>query len=227
MQLLQCRNLSVGYDNKVILNNVNFEINSGDYLYILGENGSGKSTLSKALLGILPLLGGRIEFLNNLKRKEIGYLPQQIESQKDFPATVFEIVLSGCLNSCGFRPFYNKQQKQLAYAKMQRLGIDNFATTSFRELSGGQQQRVLLARALCATKKLLLLDEPAAGLDFTATEEMYNQINSLNKEGITIIMISHDIDAAQRYATHIMQLVQGEIAFYNTVDKFLKQDKHQ
>lgn len=227
MQLLQCKQLSAGYDNKLVLNNINFEINSGDYLYILGENGSGKSTLAKALLGILPLLDGQIEFSNSLKRKEIGYLPQQNESQKDFPATVFEIVLSGCLNGCGLRPFYSKQQKQIASTNINRLGIAGLSQTSFRELSGGQQQRVLLARALCATKKLLLLDEPAAGLDLASTEEMYKQIKSLNYEGITVIMISHDIESALKYSSHILQLAQGEIAFSGTADNYKEWDKHK
>ena len=227
MQLLQCKNLVVGYDNKIVLNNINFEVTSGDYLSIIGENGSGKSTLAKALLGILPVVSGQVLFSDKLKRKEIGYLPQQNELQKDFPATVFEIVLSGCLNGCGLRPFYNKHQKQTALLNINKLGIAEHAKTSFRELSGGQQQRVLLARALCATQKLLLLDEPAAGLDVATTEEMYKQTNLLNQEGITVIMISHDIESALKYSSRILELTKGEITFFGSADNFIKRDKHQ
>jgi len=218
--LLQCKNLLVGYDSKVVLSNISFEINSGDYLSILGANGSGKSTLAKALLGILPTVGGQIVFSEQLKKNEIGYLPQQLESQKDFPATVFEIVLSGCLNGCGLKPFYSRKQKQMALSNMEKLGIAGLAKCSFRELSGGQQQRVLLARALCATKKLLLLDEPTSGLDAAATEGLYKQIKALNQEGITVIMISHDIEAALEYSSHILQLTLGEVTFFGKAENF-------
>ena len=197
MALLTFRNVNLGYDSTVVVEGLNFEVNSGDYLCIVGENGSGKSILMKTLLGLKAPLQGQILTGDGLKPKEIGYLPQQTIVQKDFPASVNEIVLSGCLNRCGLRPFYRGAEKQLAQANMEKMGILHLAKRCYRELSGGQQQRVLLARALCATQKLLLLDEPVAGLDPKATAEMYAQIEDLNKQqGITVIMVSHDIASA-------------------------------
>lgn len=165
MALLTAQNLSLGYDSNVLIENINFTVNPGDYLCIVGENGAGKTTLIKTLLNLREQLSGQILIGDGLKKNEIGYLPQQTELQKDFPASVKEIVLSGCQGRCGFRPFYNKEEKELVKINMDRMGITDLADRCYRELSGGQQQRVLLARALCATKKLLLLDEPVAGLD--------------------------------------------------------------
>ncbi len=209
MALLTCQNLSLGYERKKVVDGLSFSIDTGDYLCIVGENGSGKSTLMKTILGLMPAIEGTIQFGEGLKQNEIGYLPQQTVVQKDFPASVREIVLSGCLNHCGLRPFYIKGEKQLAQKNMERLGIDNLSSRCYRELSGGQQQRVLLARALCATQRLLLLDEPVAGLDPKATEDMYQLIKELNqKHGITIIMISHDISASIQYASHILHVAR-------------------
>lgn len=222
MALLTCRNVNLGYDSTVVVEGLNFEVNSGDYLCIVGENGSGKSTLMKTILGLNPLLQGQILTGDGLKPEEIGYLPQQTIVQKDFPASVNEIVLSGCLNRCGLRPFYRGAEKQLAQANMEKMGITHLARRCYRELSGGQQQRVLLARALCATQKLLLLDEPVAGLDPKATAEMYAQIEDLNKkQGITVIMISHDIAAAVRFASHILHIGSKPL-FFGTKDDYLK-----
>ncbi len=206
MAQLICENLTLGYNSKVILENLSFSVNSGDYLCIVGENGSGKSTLMKTLLHLLKPLGGSIRTGDGLLADEIGYLPQQTEVQRDFPASVREIVLSGCQSRCGRRPFYNKAEKQLAHDTMEKLGILPLKHRCYRELSGGQQQRVLLARALCATQKMLLLDEPVTGLDPQATKEMYELIKTLNDDGITIIMISHDIETALQYATHILDI---------------------
>lgn len=207
MALITCSNVALGYEGKKIVENLNFTVNTGDYLCIVGENGSGKSTLMKTLLNLRAPMEGNIVLGDGLKQKEIGYLPQQTVVQKDFPASVREIVLSGCLNRCGLRPFYNKEEKQLAAQNMEKLGISHLAKRCYRELSGGQQQRVLLARALCATRKLLLLDEPVAGLDPKAMTDMYQLIESLNKQdGITVIMISHDIQAAEKYASHILHI---------------------
>ena len=206
MAQLICENLTLGYNSKVILENLNFSVNKGDYLCIVGENGSGKSTLMKTLLHLLKPLAGTIRTGDGLLADEIGYLPQQTEVQRDFPASVREIVLSGCQSRCGRRPFYNKAEKQLARDTMEKLGILPLERRCYRELSGGQQQRVLLARALCATQKMLLLDEPVTGLDPEATKEMYELIKTLNEDGITIIMISHDIDTALQYATHILDI---------------------
>ena len=222
MDLVTIQNLSLGYDSHAIVENLNFSVNTGEYLCIVGENGSGKTTLMKTLLHLQVPISGQILFGDGLKKNEIGYLPQQTIVQKDFPASVREIVLSGCQGRCGFRPFYNKAEKQLAKANMDRMGILPLKERCYRELSGGQQQRVLLARALCATQKVLLLDEPVAGLDPKVTSEMYDLIYKLNREGITIIMISHDIAAAIRYASHILHI--GNAVFYGSKEEYIESD---
>ena len=192
---------------KAIVQNMNFSVNTGEYLCVIGENGAGKSTFMKTLLGLQPPIQGEILFGDNLKQNEIGYLPQQTEVQKDFPASVREIVLSGCQNQLGLRPFYNRKEKSYAEAILNKLQITDLAEQCYRELSGGQKQRVLLARALCATKKMLLLDEPVAGLDPKAAKEMYYLIQKINREeNITVIMISHDIQIAVNYASHVMKI---------------------
>ena len=216
---LECKNLTVGYDGKKVAENINFTVESGNYLYIVGENGSGKSTLMKTILGLIKPLGGSVTFGEGVKQTEIGYIPQQTDAQKDFPASVYEIVLSGCLSGCGFRPFYSRKQKETTKHNMQLLGIERLSKRCYRELSGGQQQRVLLARALCAAKKILLLDEPVAGLDPIVTQELYDIIDKLNKEQkMTIIMISHDITAAVKYATHVLTV--GSPCFFGNVNEF-------
>ncbi len=222
MALLRAENLSLGYDSNVIVKDLNFTVNSGDYLCIVGENGSGKTTLMKTLLHLNSPLGGKIVTGDGLKPNEIGYLPQQTVVQKDFPASVREIVLSGCQSRQGLRPFYNKEEKELAESNMKRMHISELASRCYRELSGGQQQRVLLARALCATQKILLLDEPVSGLDPRVTGEMYELISGLNRDGITIIMISHDIEAAVRYASHILHI--GGKGFFGTKEEYLESD---
>lgn len=218
---LICDQVSVGYDGKAVLQNLNFTVNAGDYLCIVGENGSGKSTLMKTILGLQPPIAGNIETGDGLKQNEIGYLPQQTAAQKDFPASVQEIVLSGCQARCGLRPFYNQQEKQLARENIQKMQIESLTKRCYRELSGGQQQRVLLARALCATRKMLLLDEPVSGLDPKVTAKMYQLIAELNRrEGISIVMISHDIAAAVQYASHILHI--GDTVFFGTKEDCLK-----
>lgn len=219
MALLTCKNLCIGYDGKEILHNLNFEINSGEYLCIVGENGSGKSTLMKTILGLQQPVSGKVLTDDGLKQDEIGYLPQQTVVQKDFPATVWEIALSGCQGKCGLRPFYTKEEKQSATQNIEKMGITHLKKRCYRELSGGQQQRVLLARALCATKKMLLLDEPVSGLDPKVTAEMYQLIEKLNKDGITVIMISHDLSSALTYASHILHI--GDTVFYGTKTEYL------
>ena len=215
-----CRNASLGYEGGIVAENLDFTINKGDYLCILGENGSGKSTLIKAILGLKPQVSGNIEWCGDVKKNEVGYLPQQTVVQKDFPASVREIIRSGCLAKCGLRPFYSKEEKVLAENTMKQLEIDKLAKRCYRELSGGQQQRVLLARALCATRKMLLLDEPVTGLDPKAQIDLYELIAKLNHEGITIIMVSHDIISAVKYASHILhiggrkQLIFGKTSDY-------------
>lgn len=220
---LECKNVNLGYDSRVIIHDLNFRVCQGDYLCIVGENGSGKSTLMRTLLGLQPPMSGNICFGEGLKKNEIGYLPQQTPVQKDFPAQVREIVISGCQSKCGLRPFYTKEEKALAEENMERMGITHLAKRCYRELSGGQQQRVLLARALCATRKILLLDEPVAGLDPKVTAYMYELIDSLNKkDGITVIMISHDLSAALNYASHILHI--GQNVLFGTKEEYLASD---
>ena len=225
MALLTVRDLTLGYDSHIVAENLNFTVQAGDYLCIIGENGSGKTTLMKTLLQLIPPVSGTVQTGDGLLRNEIGYLPQQTEAQRDFPASVREIVLSGCQGRCGRRPFYNAQEKQLARENMERMGVLNLAGRCYRELSGGQQQRVLLARALCATRKILLLDEPVSGLDPKVTSEMYALIEDLNREGITIIMISHDIEAALRYASHILHIDAD--TFFGTREEYLERKERE
>lgn len=222
MAQLTCENVSLGYDNKTILSNLSFSVNSGDYLCIVGENGSGKSTLMRTMLGLQKPMSGEISLGDGLKKGEIGYIPQQTDVQKNFPASVKEIVLSGCQARAGLRPFYNNQEKEMAANAMKKMRIEEFSKRCYRELSGGQQQRVLLARALCATQKILLLDEPVSGLDPRVTAEMYELISGLNKEGITIIMISHDIDVAISEASHILHICDKP--FFGTKEEYLKSE---
>ena len=221
MTYIVCKNLSLGYESKVVVEGLNFAVNRRDYLCIIGENGSGKSTLMKTLLGLKAPLGGEILFSDGLKKNEIGYLPQQTVVQRDFPASVYEIVLSGRLNHCGLKPFYSREDKAAAKKNMERMSITALSGRCYRELSGGQQQRVLLARALCAAEKILLLDEPVSGLDPVVTAEMYALIEDLNRQGVTILMISHDLQAALRYASHILQI--GKTPFFGTKADYRKE----
>lgn len=222
MSLITCKNLCLGYENRTILENLNFDINQGDYLCIVGENGSGKSTLMKTLLNLTCPVSGQIIVGDGLEKNQIGYLPQQSAIQKDFPASVEEIVLSGCLNSLGKRIFYGKKERDVAKKNMEKMEITLLAHTCYRNLSGGQQQRVLLARALCAADIILLLDEPVAGLDPNLTAQMYCAIEKLNREDkMTIVMISHDISAALQYADHILHIGKGGY-FFGTKQEYLK-----
>ncbi len=222
MSQLNCENLTLTYGGPAVVENLSFSVQSGDYLCIVGENGSGKSTLMKALLNLHPIKSGRITSSEGLSPTKIGYLPQQTPVQRDFPASVWEIVLSGCLGGCGWRPFFSPAQKAMARQNMERVGITPLAKRCYRELSGGQQQRTLLARALCAAKKMLLLDEPVAGLDPTATASMYELIEKLHSEGMTIIMVSHDISASLEHATHVLHL--GKECFFGTKADYLDSD---
>jgi len=220
MAQITCENLTLGYEGRPVVNHLSFSVEAGDYLCVVGENGSGKTTLMRTILGLQKPLGGKILFGDDLHANEIGYLPQQTVLQKDFPATVREVVLSGCQARLGKRPFYSAAEKKLAGANMERTEIGGLAGRCYRELSGGQQQRVLLARALCATRKLLFLDEPVSGLDPRVTREMYDLIASLHREGITVIMVTHDLDAAVRYATRILHI--GDPAFFGTKEAYLQ-----
>ncbi len=218
---LRCKNLTLSYEGKRVLSNLSFAVSKGDYLCIVGENGSGKSTLIKALLGLKKPAEGTIELAEGLKHTKIGYLPQQTPAQKDFPASVSEVVLSGCLNSCGLFPFYRKSHKQKAARAMNSLGIYHLKNACYRNLSGGQQQRVLLCRALCAAEEMLLLDEPVTGLDPVASQEMYAVIRDVNKRGTTIIMVSHDIAHAIKNASHILHLTESD-SFFGKTEAYLQ-----
>ena len=223
MNLIECENLTMSYEGVAALKNVSFSLEQGDYMLILGENGSGKSTLIKGLLGLKQAASGKITFKDIIPR-QIGYLPQQNVIQKDFPATVREVILSGCLGSGGFRPFYSKSQKQAADKCIHHLHLEEIKKKSFRDLSGGQQQRVLIARALCATDKLLLLDEPVTGLDAVVTAEMYDLIEHLNKiHNVTIVMISHDIANALKYANKVLH-ISSDSSFFGTAEDYVNTD---
>ena len=220
MAQIICENVTLGYERDVVVSDLSFSVEAGDYLCIVGENGSGKSTLMKALLGLLQPVSGTVRTGDGLRHNDVGYLPQQTPVQRDFPASVYEIVLSGFQARKGFFPFYTKEERKEARENMERMGILSFERRCYRELSGGQQQRVLLARALCAAKKILLLDEPVAGLDPKVTSDMYRLIDDLNRDGVTIIMVSHDIGAAVTYASHILHI--GESVFFGTTASYLE-----
>ena len=220
--LIRCEHVDFGYENHDAVIDVSMEINPGDYLCILGENGSGKSTLMKGILGLLKPTAGTLVVDEELRRTGIGYLPQQTAAQRDFPATVYEVVRSGCLSHLGRRPFFSRADKALAMENMEKLGIAGLSRKCYRELSGGQQQRVLIARALCATKKLLILDEPITGLDPSAIQELYALIRKMNREDkVTILMVSHDVQNVVHQANKILHL-QQRVLFYGSVKDYVK-----
>ncbi len=212
--IVTCKGVSLAYEKRLVLSDLSFSVEEGDYVAVLGENGAGKSTLLKGILGLLKPVAG--EILLEIRSNQIGYLPQQTDMQRNFPASVEEIVLSGRLNQKGWYPFFTKKDKQMAEQSMERLEILDLKKRCYRELSGGQQQRVLLARALCSASKLLLLDEPTSGLDMVSTEEFYRLIGQLNREGMTVILVSHDIPASLRYANRVLSLEQDGIFFGRT-----------
>lgn len=222
MSMITCKDLCLGYDRQVVADHISFTIERGDYLCILGENGAGKSTLMKTLLHLTPPLAGSMTYSDDLAENEIGYLPQHTAVQKDFPASVREIVLSGNLARLHRLPFYRAEDRKRAELNMERMGITNLRHASYRKLSGGQQQRVLLARALCATEKALLLDEPVTGLDPKATAELYQVIADLNHDGVTIIMISHDLQTAAAEAKHILHIGKHRQLFFGTREAYLE-----
>lgn len=219
MEILTCEDVTIGYEGNALAKGISFGVRAGDYLCIIGENGAGKSTLMKAMLGLHPLISGRIRLHAGVRRSDVGYLSQQTAAQKDFPASVREIVLSGCISRLR-TPFFGGKERQAAAGAMERLGITDLKNRCFRELSGGQQQRVLLARALCAARKLMFLDEPVSGLDPLVTRQMYDVVYEENKKGMTVVMISHDIDATLRFASHILYM--GDKVLFGTKEEFMK-----
>lgn len=219
--LIRCEDLSFGYDGRRVVKDLNFSVNRGDYLAIVGENGSGKTTLLKGLLNLIKPLSGQVIMGQNLTFKNIGYLPQQTLVQRDFPTSVKEVVLSGCLNRKTFIPSYSKQDRSRAKKQMERMSIVDLGQTSYRDLSGGQQQRVLLARALCAADKMMIMDEPASGLDPLVSHELYALISELNKEdNMTIIIVSHDIHCVLKDASHVLHLKGTQLFFGSKEDYF-------
>lgn len=209
MALMKCEELAIGNGGDIVAEHLCFEIRSGDYLCVIGENGSGKSTLMRTVLGLQKPVSGTITFGDGLVQNEIGYLPQQTQVQRDFPASVREVVMSGCQGHMGLRPFYGKKEKAATEEALDRMDIRNLSKKCYRELSGGQQQRVLLARALCAASKLIVLDEPVTGLDPEASSEMYELVADLNRDGIAVLMVSHDLNSALRHATHVLHMAKN------------------
>lgn len=205
MSQLTVKSLYLAYEGKAVVKDLSFEVEKGEYIAVVGENGSGKTTLIKSILGLIRPQSGEIRFSDGAKRGVIGYLPQHTTAQNDFPASVKEVVMSAFAGKT-MLPIYSKQMKQRAAENMNRLGVGDLSDKPFRELSGGQQQRVLLARALCATDDMLLLDEPVNGLDVNATAEMYSLIKEFNNCGMTVIMITHDIKAAVENADKLLHL---------------------
>ena len=223
MAQLRCENISVGYEDGIVVSDVSFELNRGDYVCIVGENGAGKSSLLKGILGLARIQGGKLEYGDGMSRADVGYLPQQKDYQKNFPATVKEVVMSGFLNKMGLRPYYNRAEKVKAMEILSDFGMADYVRASFGSLSGGQKQRVLLARAMCATDKLLLLDEPATGLDPVATEELYELLKRLNREKkTTILMVSHDLNKAVSDAGLILHVnKRSGCGYFGPADKYL------
>ncbi len=219
--LIAVKDLSLGYSGRDVVKGLSLEIKEGDYVSVIGENGSGKSTLLSALLGLKAQSGGKIDF-TDLKRCEIGVLPQQNEARRDFPVTVYEVVLSGCLDRYSRGPLITREARRSAFANMEKMGITSLASTSFGTLSGGQRQRVMLSRALCAAKRLLVLDEPVTGLDPKTTAEIYSLVSYLNREkGMTVLCVTHDITSALKYSSHILRLGTDKY-FFGTTDEYLK-----
>lgn len=220
--LIKCDDITLGYENMTVLEHVTFELNEGDYLCIVGENGAGKSTLIKCLAGLKKPMEGEIKFSDKITRRDVGYLPQQTAIQRDFPASVREVVTSGCLNNSRLLPFYSKTDRERAAKHMSELGITELADKSYRELSGGQKQRVLLARALCASNKMLILDEPVTGLDPIVTGEIYSIIKQINKKyRMTIIMVSHDVNNAVNSANKILH-IKNTVQFFGDTDEYVR-----
>ena len=221
MNLIEVKNLSLGYDKKKVLNDLNFNIEEKDFLCVVGPNGSGKSTLIKGLLGLIKPIEGKVIY-NSLKQNFIGYMPQEVKVDSNFPASVYEIVLSGTLNKLGLKPFYTKKEKEKVKNALKTLKIENLIDKSFTELSGGQRQKVLLARILCATSKLLILDEPSNNLDSKSKKDLYKTVTDLNKnKGITVIMITHDLDHNNLIGNKILSLREDKI-FYGTTEEFVR-----
>lgn len=226
MTLIELKNLSLGYDNHIVLKNINMTIEENDFICIVGPNGSGKSTLIKGILGLIKASKGKVIY-HNLKQNFIGYMPQETKIDSNFPASVYEIVLSGTLNRLGLKSFYSKKEKEIADNNLKILGIEKLKDKNFCDLSGGQRQKVLLARSLCATSKLLILDEPSNNLDTKSKQELYKTIIDLNKNhNITVIMITHDLDHDNLIGNKILSLREDE-TFFGDTSEFVRRIHHE
>lgn len=226
MNIININNLSLGYNNIPVIQNLNVKINDGDFVCIVGSNGVGKSTLIKGILGLLKPISGSIE-LNNIKKNFIGYMPQETKVDSNFPASVYEIVLSGTLNKVGLKPSYSKELKKIADDNLKLLDIYSLKDKCFNELSGGQRQRVLLARSLCSTSKILILDEPSNNLDYNSKKNLYKILQYLNEEKtMTIIMVTHDLDHNNLIGNKILSLQKGNY-FYGNTNDFVKKVHHE
>lgn len=221
--LVSCENASLGYDNRPIIEDFDFQVRAGEYVCIVGENGSGKSTLLKTILGLIKPVSGTVDLGNTIRQGVVGYLPQQTQIQRNFPASVMEVVLSGFLNRKGARPFFTRKEKLLARKNMKKLGIEGLMKDCYGQLSGGQQQRVLLARALCAARDILVLDEPVTGLDPLASSILYESLRRLHREGMAIVMVTHDMRSAVKEADKILHMNEGNY-FYGTVKEYMESE---
>lgn len=210
MAILTAKKVKIGFGENVVIKDASFSLDEGDFACVVGTNGSGKSTLIKAILGLIKPMSGTIEYGEGLTQTTIGYLPQETRPDANFPATVEEIVLSGCLGHMKMRPFYCHKEHEHVRESLRTLGIDELAKASFMKLSGGQKQKVLLARSLSATKKLLILDEPSNNLDYKSRKDFYKTLKKLNSEqGLTIIMITHDLDADDLIGNKVVAISDG------------------
>lgn len=223
MNLIKVTDLSViykiGYKTMFALKNISFDVNSGEYICIIGDNGAGKTTLIKSLLSLNDISSGKIEI--NCKRNEISYLPQNSSIPLDFPATVEEIVLTGTQDDKIKAFFYGVNQKKMANSAMEKARITNLAKRRFGELSGGQQQRVLFARAIAKNPKVLILDEPCTGLDSSTCKDFYKLLDDVNSiERVTIIMVLHDLSAVKKYASKIIALNDNKLAFCGSISNW-------
>lgn len=225
MSLIELKNLTLGYNGVPVIKELSLNIEEKDFLCVVGPNGSGKSTLIKGILGLIKPMKGKVIY-KGLKQNFIGYMPQETKIDQNFPASVYEIVLSGTLNRLGIKSFYTEKERQIALANLKILNIEGLKDQNFSNLSGGQRQKVLLARSLCASSKLLILDEPSNNLDAKSKKELYQIIEKLNKEkGMTIIMITHDLDHGNLIGSSILSLREDDI-FYGKTDEFIRRVHH-
>jgi len=208
MSIIEIKNLSFSYDKQTILENINLKVEENDFLAIIGPNGGGKSTLLKLILGIIPIKDGSIHTFGAYPKKnleKIGYVPQNTNVNTDFPIKVIEVVLMGHIGTK--RPLfgYAEEEKLCALGALAQVGMEAYANARIGSLSGGQRQRVMIARALCAHPKILILDEPTASIDVEGQRQIYELLKRLN-EYITIIVVSHDISVIMQYANKVVHI---------------------